>query len=161
MLFDSIIVTMTLRMRAILQEIAQQYGCLRGIHCLKDEDKKKLINSNGFEHHSFEVECKKCGEPLIISRVSDTNDKTILEIEEKRQEWWFSIDSDIGDGHDADLPSFTYFDPRMKNVKEIFNKLKKQGLKLRSIKSVNPSYDELLDLLAGLKTIRRDLYAHV
>ena len=160
MLLDSIIVTMTLRMRDILKEIAQKYRCLKGIHCLKGEDRKKLINSNGFEHHSFEVGCKKCGEPLIISRVSDINDKRILEIEEKRQQWWFNIDSD-NDRRVADIPSFTYFDPRMKNVKEIFNKLKKQGLKLGSVKSANPAYDELLDLQEGLKTLRNNLCINI
>ena len=157
MLLDSIIVTMTLRMRDILKEIAQKYRCLKGIHCLKGEDRKKLINSNGFEHHSFEVGCKKCGEPLIISRVSDTNDKRILEIEEKRQQWWFNIDSDDDRGVDA-IHSFTYFDAMRKNVKEIFGKLKKQGLKLGSIKSANPAYDELLDLQEGLRTLRNNLY---
>ena len=153
MLLISIIVMVILRLLDALKEIAQGCRCLRGIHCLKDEDRKKLINSDGFEHQSFETECKECGEPLIISKVRNINDKRILEIEEKRQEWWFNIDSDNDNGHDAVIPLFTYFDPRMKNAKEIFSKLKKQGLKSRSIKSVNHSYDELLDLQEGLKTI--------
>ncbi len=143
---------MTFRILAILKEIAQKYRCLRGVHCLKDEDRKKLINSNGFEHHSFEFGCKKCGEPLIISRVSNINDRRIFEIEEKRQEWWFNTDTDIDMGV-AHIPPFTYYDPGIKNIKEILNKLKKQGLKLGFIKSVNPAYDELLDLQEGLKTL--------
>ncbi len=46
---------------------------------------------------------------------------------------------------DAYIPSFTYFDPRIINVKEIFKKLKKHGLKMGSIKSINHTYDELID----------------
>ncbi len=53
-------------MWAILKEIAQEFGCLRGNHCLKDDDRGILNNSNGFEPRSFETVCKKCGEPLII-----------------------------------------------------------------------------------------------
>ena len=143
-----------LRLLDALKEIAQGYRCLRGVHCLKDEDEEKLFNSDGFENHSFETGCKKCGEPLIVSRISDINKKRVFKVEEKRQAWWFNIDSDNDNGHDAVIPLFTYFDPRMKNAKEIFSKLKKQGLKSRSIKSVNPSYDELLDLQEGLKKIR-------
>lgn len=156
----SIIVMMILRLLNALEEIAQGYRCLRGIHCLKDEDRGKLINSNGFDNHSFEAECKKCGEPLIISRISDTNRKRIFKVEEMRQEWWFNVDSDNDNGHDPVITPFTHFDPRMKNIKEIFNKMKKQGLKLRSIKSVKPAYDELLDLLEGLKTIGMDRLMH-
>lgn len=62
----NIIVIMILRMWAILKEIAQEFGCLRGNHCLKDDDRGILNNSNGFEPRSFETVCKKCGEPLII-----------------------------------------------------------------------------------------------
>lgn len=133
----------------MLLGIVGKYRCLNGSHVINDMDKKKISTFDVY-FDSFNTHCKSCNEPLVITQINNTNVKSI-KIEEEREGWWYNPDSE--DDKKLSRPSFTPYDPRIVYIGRLYKRLAKYNSKIRMVKSVKPTYDELLDLANGISRL--------